>query len=654
MGLGAARQTLQKLVGLRVLLSSALRSADRETLARAASEALGEIRVETSNLRHLIAELRPAALDELGLEAALVDLCDRAAATSGAAVSCTVELDGDALPPELECTVYRVAQEALTNTRKHSEGEHAALDVRRRDGTVEIEVTDDGRGFDPAAEHDGFRAARDAGARRVRRREARGPLGPWGDDGARVAAAVDWSGAQAGRIGGRPEKPADDHVNRVTSLAGASAPGRVPRRTNSTGATPARAIAARVSPRPSALPAAGEADDEQAGAREHVDQRLAPARLGKDRLRGNTRVLAHQEAGIVEHAADLAPVLGPIPPRPGGAAGRPCWTRATRQLERRPVVLLPAERDRTGRSGPGDDWSSSRATSTPTSAAALLEHGAHVALAGRPRPAAAGCPRGARGRRSSSAASSTRSSSRPCRGDRDDARRDALARRARRAARSCSPPPRAPFLGLERHARRGGARGRHQPGEDQLPRRLDSRRAAPRSRAAGGAQRRTGSNQDRVLGNGDRGHAGATRSRPTSSSSSSGAPKVFFGSSRLSAGPAMNVVTSAMITSIANRASEITPFSSARFRTISSVSPRVFISVPMTVDARQSKPGQPRGDQRAHPLADDRDAISTPVIATELRPVEQPDVRAQPGEREEQRAAGGSPRSPRRGASRPP
>ena len=68
----------------------------------------------------------------------------------------------------------------------------------------------------------------------------------------------------------------------------------------------------------------------------------------------------------------------------------------------------------------------------------------------------------------------------------------------------------------------------------------------------------------------------------------------------------MNVVTSAMITSIANSASEITPFSSARLSTISSVSPRVFISVPITAEARQSKPVDARGDHRAEELADDR------------------------------------------------
>ena len=56
---------------------------------------------------------------------------------------------------------------------------------------------------------------------------------------------------------------------------------------------------------------------------------------------------------------------------------------------------------------------------------------------------------------------------------------------------------------------------------------------------------------------------------------------VAAGRAGCSSGPAMNVVTSAMITSIANSASEMTPFSSARLSTISSVSPRVFISVPM-------------------------------------------------------------------------
>ena len=62
-----------------------------------------------------------------------------------------------------------------------------------------------------------------------------------------------------------------------------------------------------------------------------------------------------------------------------------------------------------------------------------------------------------------------------------------------------------------------------------------------------------------------------------------------------------------MITSIANSALEITPFSSARLSTISSVRPRVFISVPITADAAPVEAGDPRGDRRADELADDRD-----------------------------------------------
>ena len=140
-------ETLQSLVGLRVLLSSALRSGRPELLARTVEDALEELALETSNLKHLIAELRPAALDELGLEAALSDLCDRVAATSGADISASIELAGR-VAPELETTVYRVAQEALTNVGKHAAAERATLTVRGRDHTIEIEVSDDGRGFD--------------------------------------------------------------------------------------------------------------------------------------------------------------------------------------------------------------------------------------------------------------------------------------------------------------------------------------------------------------------------------------------------------------------------------------------------------------------------------------------------------------------------
>ena len=99
----------------------------------------------------------------------------------------------------------------------------------------------------------------------------------------------------------------------------------------------------------------------------------------------------------------------------------------------------------------------------------------------------------------------------------------------------------------------------------------------------------------------------------------------------------MNVVTSAMSTSAANSASEITPFSSARLSTISSVRPRVFISVPITAEARQSKPVSRAAITAPTNLPDDRHRDQHAGDQPQLRPVEQADVGPQAGVGEEQR-----------------
>jgi signal transduction histidine kinase len=144
-------ETLQGLVGLRMMLSSARRSdAPEEVL----TEAIDQTKREIVNLRALIAELRPAALDELGLGPAIETL----AARSGAAadVSTRLSLGSARLSPEAESTVYRVVQEALTNVAKHASAQHVRVEVARANGTVEVVVEDDGRGFDPSARTDGL------------------------------------------------------------------------------------------------------------------------------------------------------------------------------------------------------------------------------------------------------------------------------------------------------------------------------------------------------------------------------------------------------------------------------------------------------------------------------------------------------------------
>jgi signal transduction histidine kinase len=143
-------ETLQALGGLNVLLRSAARSSDPEVLGEAIATATEHVTREIENLRAIITELRPAALDELGLAPALATLVSRVASTSGLEVETEIDINGR-LQPEQETTAYRVVQEALSNVVKHAEATKAEVRVAVDDGKLRITVTDDGHGFDPEA-----------------------------------------------------------------------------------------------------------------------------------------------------------------------------------------------------------------------------------------------------------------------------------------------------------------------------------------------------------------------------------------------------------------------------------------------------------------------------------------------------------------------
>ena len=148
-------ETLQALGGLQVLLASALRRGSSEALAQAVRESLEHIGTEIESLRTLIAELRPAALDEIGLAPAIESLGQRLAAVEGLEVEVAIEVGGR-LDPELETTVYRLVQEALSNVGKHANAESVRVSVTLDYDGVRIEVVDDGRGFDPERRVEGF------------------------------------------------------------------------------------------------------------------------------------------------------------------------------------------------------------------------------------------------------------------------------------------------------------------------------------------------------------------------------------------------------------------------------------------------------------------------------------------------------------------
>jgi signal transduction histidine kinase len=152
-------ETLQGLGGLQVLLSSALRKGDPTSLESAARAAVEQISVDIMNLRSLITELRPAALDQIGLEPALKSLVGRAALSDDLEVEYDFALDlngEERLPSELESTVYRLVQEALTNISKHAGASHVWLNVACSGRSLELSVRDDGSGFEPESVGSGF------------------------------------------------------------------------------------------------------------------------------------------------------------------------------------------------------------------------------------------------------------------------------------------------------------------------------------------------------------------------------------------------------------------------------------------------------------------------------------------------------------------
>ncbi len=147
-------ETVQGLGALRLKLANARDLEDREAISGAVDAVLDGLGEEIDGLRHLITELRPAALDDLGLAAALEALARRAQAIDGLDVTTEIDLGPEhsdqRLDPELESTIYRVVQEALTNVSRHAEATRAVVSVSERNGIVRASVTDDGKGLPEA------------------------------------------------------------------------------------------------------------------------------------------------------------------------------------------------------------------------------------------------------------------------------------------------------------------------------------------------------------------------------------------------------------------------------------------------------------------------------------------------------------------------
>jgi PAS domain S-box-containing protein len=122
----------------------------RKDLARA----LQLVQQTVGEARYVIADLRPTALDDFGLAAA-VRLQVEKISSEGSQVDYEEALGNDRLPPEVETALFRVAQEALTNVHKHAPSARVKITLRRLNDAVRLQVRDWGPGFNPEKITDG-------------------------------------------------------------------------------------------------------------------------------------------------------------------------------------------------------------------------------------------------------------------------------------------------------------------------------------------------------------------------------------------------------------------------------------------------------------------------------------------------------------------
>jgi signal transduction histidine kinase len=148
-------ETGQALTAILVGLRHVRNAGSTAELQRAAAE-LDELATDAlENVRRLALELRPASLDDFGLSAALERLVESARERSERVVQLEVRLSRR-LDDEIETTVYRVVQEALTNVVRHAEAPSASVVVVHQGSALTVVVEDDGRGFDVDGPTDRF------------------------------------------------------------------------------------------------------------------------------------------------------------------------------------------------------------------------------------------------------------------------------------------------------------------------------------------------------------------------------------------------------------------------------------------------------------------------------------------------------------------
>jgi signal transduction histidine kinase len=162
----------QRLVALALMLRLRRdRAADPE-VRQWLDEALAELQAATGELRELARGIHPAVLTDRGLAAAIDGLASRAPLDVD-----VVSVPAERLPPQVEAAAYFVVAEALTNVARYADARQARVSLTEQDGTLTVEVTDDGRGGADLKGGSGLRGLADRVAALDGRLEVESPAG---------------------------------------------------------------------------------------------------------------------------------------------------------------------------------------------------------------------------------------------------------------------------------------------------------------------------------------------------------------------------------------------------------------------------------------------------------------------------------------------
>jgi len=141
----------QELTGIALQLEAAdalLEHSPERARARI-RQALERTRESLVEARRSVLDLRAGPLERQALPAALETLGQRFTAETGTLVAFQLELGGPRLPARVEEALYRIAQEALVNIRRHAQASAVRIELRQKGDSVQLIVADNGRGFDP-------------------------------------------------------------------------------------------------------------------------------------------------------------------------------------------------------------------------------------------------------------------------------------------------------------------------------------------------------------------------------------------------------------------------------------------------------------------------------------------------------------------------